>query len=160
VRELTALRSFVGWASRKKYLTEPVEVLDPGRNVLGTPVLETERVELSASEVEALIAELPVRTRYGHHVRALFTAIWETSLRIGTMRRLSAPEHYCKGAEALRITEDIDKARYAPENPPHAPLAGTPRRSVPGQGPDLRRLRLPPCSPCRCEECRYRGGAA
>jgi len=113
VRELTALRSFVGWASRKKYLTEPVEVLDPGRNVLGTPVLETERVELSASEVEALIAALPVRTPYGHHVRALFTAIWETSLRIGTMRRLSAPEHYRKGAEALRITEDIDKSRYA-----------------------------------------------
>jgi len=113
VRELTALRSFVAWALRKRYLTEAVEVRDPGRNVVGTPVLETERVEVTANEVEALLRALPVRTRYGHPVRALFTTIWETSLRIGTMQRLSAPEHYRKGAKGLRIGERIDKARYA-----------------------------------------------
>ena len=117
VRELTALRSFVAWASRKRYLTEAVEVRDPGRNVVGTRVLQTERVELTADEVEALIRALPVRTRYGHSVRALFTTIWETSLRIGTMQRLRVPEHYRKGATGLRIGERIDKARYARKIP-------------------------------------------
>jgi integrase len=117
VRELTALRSFVAWASRKRSLTDTVEVRDPGRNVVGTPVLETERVNVTADEVEALLRALPVRTRYGHPVRALFTTIWETSLRIGTMQRLSAPEHYRKGAEGLRIGERIDKARYARKIP-------------------------------------------
>jgi len=116
-RELTALRSFVAWALRKRYLTEAVEVRDPSRNVVGTPVLQTERVEVTANEVEALLRALPVRTRYGHPVRALFTTIWETSLRIGTMQRLSAPEHYAKGAKALRIGERIDKARYARKIP-------------------------------------------
>ena len=113
VRELTALRSFVRWASRKGHLAEDVEVSDPPRRAVGTPVLENVTVELSAEECEAILAALPVRTRYGHPVRALFTVMWETSLRIGTLRRLKVPEHYTKGADALRITQDIDKARYA-----------------------------------------------
>jgi len=117
VRELTALRSFVAWALRKRYLTEAVEVRDPGRNVVGTPVLQTERVEVTANEVEALLRALPVRTRYGHPVRALFTTMWETSLRIGTLQRLSVPEHYRKGAKGLHIGERIDKARYARKIP-------------------------------------------
>ncbi len=65
----------------------------------------------------AILAALPLRTRYGHPVRALFTVMWETSLRIGTLRRLKVPEHYAKGADSLRITQDIDKARYARRMP-------------------------------------------
>jgi len=117
VRELTALRSFVRWASRKKYLSEDVEVSDPPRHAVGTPVIENITVELSAEECEAILAALPVRTRYGHPVRALFTVMWETSLRIGTLRRLKVPEHYAQGADSLRITQDIDKARYARRMP-------------------------------------------
>jgi site-specific recombinase XerC len=113
VRELTALRSFVRWADRRKYLPEPVDIQDPPRHALGTPVLENVTVQLSAEECEALIAALPDQTRYGHRVKALFTVIWETSLRIGTMSRLRVPEHYRKGATELRLTADVDKARYA-----------------------------------------------
>ena len=41
------------------------------------------------------------------------TVIWETSLRIGTMKQLKTPEHYRTGADALTIIEGIDKNRYA-----------------------------------------------
>jgi hypothetical protein len=41
----------------------------------------------------------------GHPVRALFTVIWETSLRIGTLRRLKVPEHYTKGAEKQKTRQ-------------------------------------------------------
>jgi integrase len=39
--------------------------------------------------------------------------MWETGLRRSTVRRLSVPEHFTRGRAELRITKDIDKARYA-----------------------------------------------
>jgi site-specific recombinase XerC len=117
VRELTALRTFVSWAKRKDYLTEEVDVRNPGRNVIGTRVLETELVDLAAEEVEEILRHLPVRTPTGNRPRALFTTIWESSLRIGTMRRLKAPEHYRRGASILRVVDETDKGRYARKIP-------------------------------------------
>ena len=117
VRELTALRTFVSWAARKQYLAEPVDVKDPGRSVIGTRVLETELVEMSAREVEAILDNLPARTPFGNHPKALMTTIWESSLRIGTMQRLATPKHYRRGSSILQVVEVTDKGRYARKIP-------------------------------------------
>jgi len=72
------------------------------------------RAPLTSEQAEAIIDVLPDRTpAAGYLIRALFTVIWDTSLRIGTMWRLEVPKHYKRGDDVLRISGDIDKSRYA-----------------------------------------------
>ncbi len=68
----------------------------------------------TSDRAEAIIDLLPKRTPVADYpIRALFTVIWDTSLRIGTMWRLEVPKHYKPGDDVLRISENIDKSRYA-----------------------------------------------
>lgn len=120
-KELSALRSFVGWLCEHEYLAESVKVPSVRKRAIGTPATKSRqvRVLLDAKQREALIAALPERSRRprGHldrepvHVRAFVLVMAETGLRRGTLWRLRAPEHFYRGALHLTITNDIDKAR-------------------------------------------------
>ena len=70
-------------------------------------------MKLTPEQAEAILALLPERTERGSHpIKALFTVIWDTTLRIGTMWRLECPKHFQRNDPELRITADIDKSRY------------------------------------------------
>lgn len=90
-------------------------------------------MKMSAADVERLLRALPVRTRRGHPARAFYTLLWETGLRRGTLRRLSVPEHYRRGARELAITKRIDKARVERT----LPLTPRARRVLDAVCPDL-----------------------
>ena len=117
-KELSALRNFLGWAERRGEIDEAPLVRNPPKRATGTAYdggkRDKVRVSLTSEQAEAIIAFLPERTPVaGHPIKALFTVIWDTSLRIGTMWRLEVPKHYKPGDDALQISEDIDKSRYA-----------------------------------------------
>jgi len=117
-KELSALRNFLGWAERRSEIDEAPVVRNPPRRSTGTAFdggkRDKVRVALTSEQAEAIIDLLPERTpRAGYPIKALFTVIWDTSLRIGTMWRLEVPKHYKRGDDALQISKDIDKSRYA-----------------------------------------------
>ncbi len=117
-KELSALRNFLGWAERRGEIDEAPVVRNPPKRSTGTAYdggkRDKVRVSLTSEQAEATIELLPDRTPVaGHPIKALFTVIWDTSLRIGTMWRLETPKHYKPGDDVLRISEDIDKSRYA-----------------------------------------------
>ena len=117
-KELSALRNFLSWAERRHEIDEAPLVRNPPRRSTGTAFdggkRDKVRVSLTSEQAEAIIDVLPDRTpAAGYPIRALFTVIWDTSLRIGTMWRLEVPKHYKRGDDVLWISEDIDKSRYA-----------------------------------------------
>jgi integrase len=117
-KELSALRNFLNWAERRHEIDEAPLVRNPPRRSTGTAFKggkrDKVRVPLTSEQAEAIIDLLPERTPVaGHPIKALFTVIWDTSLRIGTMWRLEVPKHYKRGDDVLRISQDIDKSRYA-----------------------------------------------
>jgi integrase len=120
-KEFTTLRQFVKWASVRGELSEPVTVASVSKKALGTPSKKRVRVDLSAEQAEIIIAALPETSRFGHPIRALFTVVWDTGLRISALRRLESPRHFAPGEDCLRISRDIDKNRW------ERPLALTPR---------------------------------
>ena len=136
-RELSALRNFLNWAERRHEIDEVPVVRSPPRRATGTPFdggkRAKVRVSLTSEQAEAILAALPEHTPVaGYPIKALFTVIWDTSLRIGTMWRLEAPKHYKRGDDVLRISGDIDKARYARA----VPLTPRARRALDSICPD------------------------
>ena len=116
-RELSALRNFLGWAERRHEIERAPFIRSPARRATGTPFdggkRTKVRVSLTSEQAEAILALLPEHTPVaGYPIKALFTVIWDTSLRIGTMWRLEAPKHYKRGDDMIRISDDIDKSRY------------------------------------------------
>ncbi len=114
-KELSALRNFLSWAERRNEIDELPLVRNPPRRSTGTAFdggkRDKVRVSLTTEQAEAIIDLLPERTPVaGYPIRALFTVIWDTSLRIGTMWRLEVPKHYKPGDDVLRISENIDKS--------------------------------------------------
>lgn len=108
-KELSALRQFVTWAE----LVVPVPGLPkhgfPGKRAVNARKHKAKI--LSESQVESILGEMPRSgERKSHLVRPFFRVFWETALRPITIFRLRAPLHYHKGANALLITRDIDKA--------------------------------------------------
>ena len=148
-KELSALRNFLNWAERRHEIDEAPIVRNPPKRSTGTAFKggkrDKVRVSLTSEQAEAIIDFLPDRTPVaGHPIKALFTVIWDTSLRIGTMWRLEVPKHYKRGDDVLRISQEIDKSRYArsrPADPQSAPRA---RWDLPPRGPHLPPLRVPP----------------
>lgn len=124
-KEMSALRSFLAWCvDDARVLTEAPQVMSIPKRAVGTPGKWSDgadrsqrRIDLSPAQVEAIIAHLPETSRRGHASRDIVALIWETSLRHATISRLRTPEHYAPGAGSLRITADIDKARYARDLP-------------------------------------------
>ena len=111
-KELGTLRRFVKWAYLHQEIPDLIEVPTPSRRVIGNQAQERVRVDLTPKQAEAILKALPERSKMGHPVKALFTLIWETGLRIEGVRRLKAPTHWKPGQDFLNITDDIDKSRY------------------------------------------------
>lgn len=133
-KELSALRGALEWAKRHGYIgTVPVVPSIP-KNVTGTAYKirrRTEVLELTASQVEKILARLPRKDRFGTPLRAYFVVFYETTLRPATLARLSVPEHYQKGAARLHIPREIDKAR----NGRPLPLSGRARKELAASAP-------------------------
>lgn len=66
-------------------------------------------------------------------VRARYHLQYETSLRPETIAALRVPEHYTKGSTHLRISADIDKARFARD----LPLSDRARAILESEAPDV-----------------------
>lgn len=91
---------------------------------LGTPLHQRRRgrtTEVSVEETRGLIDALPMWSSPCNAapfpVKRRFVLAYETSLRPSTLDALSAPEHFTRGASALTITDEIDKARFGCEVP-------------------------------------------
>lgn len=120
-KELSALRRFVRWLAEQEHVSAPPVVPSLAKGAIGTRFEKRRRgqpTEISAEEARAIVAALPERSRkHGHIVRARFVVAYETALRPATLDALSVPEHYRRGADALRIAAEIDKARYGRQVP-------------------------------------------
>jgi site-specific recombinase XerD len=129
-KELAALRSFLGWLESEGYpiasgLTAAEVVPRLPKRAAGTAYGKRRRVAapaLAPEQVRAVIRALPEwsneqngQERFA--VRARFLVQYETGLRPSTFDRLHTPEHYRLGQARLRITPEIDKARYGRDVP-------------------------------------------
>lgn len=116
--ELAALRNFCGWCEVNGYVG-PVEIPRIKKAMLGTPHPTPKRVaapELTPAEIEAFLAALPLRGGRGGNgafCRPRFVVQFATSLRPSTIDRLSCPENWSPGSDALTITRGTDKIRFA-----------------------------------------------
>lgn len=113
-KELSALRGALEWAKTHGHIATVPVVPSVAKNVTGTAFKvrrRTEVLELTASQVEKILARLPRKDRFGAPLRAYFIVFYETTLRPATLARLSVPEHYQRGAARLHIPPEIDKAR-------------------------------------------------
>lgn len=124
-KELFALSSFLQFCSESFDLPR-VEVPKLPKRALGTPWAKRRRkaaAELAPEQVRALLRQLPEWASATHldaeqySVRARFLVQYETGLRPSTVDRLRVPEHYVPGQRVLRLTPDVDKARYGREVP-------------------------------------------
>lgn len=117
--ELSALRSFVAWATAEGELPDLVTVPSLPKRATGTPHSVKRRapaVPLDPAHVEAFLAALPEwsssRKVERFAVRARFVLAYETSLRPSTLDRIETPKHYRPGEGVLRLTPDTDKVRW------------------------------------------------
>ncbi len=121
LKELSALRRFLQWCVGEGHLEREPVVTSPRRTATGVEykggTYRKVRVDLTEAEVEAVLVELPERTRKGFAMRAFFTLMYESTLRRGTLFELMTPQDYAPGRELLRIRDEIDKARYGREVP-------------------------------------------
>ncbi len=91
---------------------------------------------LAPWEVYEILQRLPkdfARNGRRSHCRARYVLAYETGLRPETLASISVPEHYSKGATHLRITDEIDKARFGRE----LPLTDRARAVLESIAPDL-----------------------
>lgn len=118
-KECSALQTLLRWCARPDvaYLAAAPTVPRPDPSA-GKAALTKVRVDMTPEQVEALIEALPETVRALERggpkrpCRALFRVLWETGLRIGTLRRLEAPGDYHRGAAELVIRDEADKARF------------------------------------------------
>jgi integrase len=123
-KELSALRGFLDWCRRKRFISDVPHFENPPPKAHGTrskkqnpkpaPILITE------TQARKIIAKLPVtlpgrKSSKRYHVRARFEVAWETGLRPGTLDELRVPDNYKRGAKTLKIKNENDKARYGRE---------------------------------------------
>lgn len=142
-KELGALRRFGEWAKEQGLLGAPLPFPRlPGRapGVRAT-TRKAAATDLSASEVQQLLAALPERSSRpgsdGRHfwVRPFFAFLWETGLRPATVEQLVAGEHWARRQRHLDITATIDKARFARRVPLTPVACALLEACTEGQGP-------------------------
>lgn len=137
--ELTALRSFIGWAQAEGKIPKTVVVPPMPKKAMGVahPVKRrSAAVEVSPEEIEAIIAHLDTWSNSKKvakfPIRARFIVAYETGLRPSTLDRMRAPLNYRRGAKTIRITADIDKSRWVRE----VPITARARRALDEVCPD------------------------
>jgi integrase len=116
-KELSALRSFVTWASEQGYVGDVVVPAIPKKSIGTRATTRKESAtEVDAGDVADLLERLPVWSSSSHPkrfpVRAYFRVLWETALRPSTIQRLTVEANYHRGDTELRITAGTDKNRY------------------------------------------------
>ena len=120
LNEASALRSFCTWLHVSGAVAMPLTVPGVPKALGGTKFKVRRRVkapELSPQEVERLLAHLPIKSRWGHAVRARFILMFDTTLRPATLDKLSIPENWARGEVALRVRPEDDKEGYDREVP-------------------------------------------
>jgi integrase len=141
--EASALRSFSTWAVETGALDAPIAVPTIPKSALGKRFAVRRRVaapELSAAEIEALLAGLPERSEprlkgvIGFPIKARFEVMFDTTLRPATLDKLSVPEHWAPGEKVLRISADDDKEGNAREVPLTARALAALERVAPAEG--------------------------
>ncbi len=124
-KERSTLRGFLDWCAEKGHIRGCPEFPPLPKKATGTAHTQRRRgaaTDLSPEECLAVIEALPQWStpragRPAFPVRARFVVMYETALRPATLDALSVPEHWTRGATSLRITDDIDKARFGRELP-------------------------------------------
>ena len=135
-KELSALNRLFDWMLEQKLLgTKPAIPRIP-RRATGTahPKGKRETVTLAPEEMDAIVAQLPVRSKLRYPIRAYYEVMRETGLRPSTLHRLTVPDDYQPGARYLTIREDADKARYGRELPLSARARAALDSACPDQG--------------------------
>ena len=117
LKELSALRGFLGWCREQGHLAEVPMIESPSRRSVGTTKFDRKVVELEPCEVEAILGQLPERTGHGGKPKAFYVAMWETGLRTATLQQLRVPDDYAKGRQTLVVRDEADKARFGRELP-------------------------------------------
>lgn len=120
LNETSALRGFCKWLHETSLVTSLLTVPPVPKALGGTKYKFRRRSrapELSPQEIERLLAALPVRSRWGHAVRARFVLMFDTTLRPGTLDKLSVPESWARGEVVLRIRAEDDKEGAARDVP-------------------------------------------
>jgi len=118
-KELSALNRLFDWMVEQKLLGAKPTIPRISKRATGTPHPQGKRetVTLTPEEMDAIVAQLPVRSKLGYPMRAYYELMRETGLRPSTLHRLKTPDDYQPGAPYLTIREDADKARYGRELP-------------------------------------------
>ncbi len=118
-KELSALNRLFDWMVEQKLLGFKPTIPRISKRATGTPHPQGRRetVTLTPDEMDAIVAQLPERSKLGHPMRAYYEVMRETGLRPSTLHRLKTPDDYQPGAPFLTIREDADKARYGRELP-------------------------------------------
>jgi len=132
-KELSALRHFLRWAASQGHLRRRVDVASVPSKATGTRFSRRRREsapELTPKQISAFLAALPAWSTSKRvtpfPIQARFVVAYETFLRPGALDRLSVPEHYSKGATALRVSAELDKSRWGRE----VPLSTKARRAL------------------------------
>lgn len=132
-KELSALRRFLRWCHQHGHVGRVPEIPGVPNSATGTRFAKRRRVsapELSPAQVRAIIAALPEWSSSKRvdrfPIRARFIVAYETGLRPSTLSLLSVPEHFHPGAKALRVPEELDKARWGRD----VPLSSKARRTL------------------------------
>ena len=118
-KELSALNRLFDWMVEQRLLDTKPNLPRIPKRATGTPHPQGKRetVTLTPKEMDAIVAQLPERSKRGYPMRAYYQVMRETGLRPSTLHRLRAPDDYRPGAPFLTIREDADKARYGRELP-------------------------------------------
>jgi site-specific recombinase XerC len=114
-KELWGIKRFLQWCVEERVIDKlpTMPTLPKTKKGEGVRVgpQRAKPVELTVEQKEALVAAMSDRAW------PRFAFMKETGLRPETINRLSTPEHYVKGRSAVKITDEIDKARYGRELP-------------------------------------------
>lgn len=138
-KNLVQLRTFFAWCVEQGLIDEaPVVPKIPRRATGKRTRAEVERTPITPKQIARLLPKLPElgTTSKSHEqfrVRDWAIVAWETGLRPVTIKRLSTPEHFKKGDRSLRITAEIDKARWAREVPLTIEARAALERSLPDE---------------------------
>ena len=120
LNEASALRNFCKWLQETNVTPTLLIVPTVSKSLSGRKYHTRRRVrapELSPLEIEKLLAALPLKSRWGHAVRARFVLMFDTTLRPTTLDKLSVPENWARGEVVLRVRDDDDKESFGREVP-------------------------------------------